>query len=89
MARKRSPWEDRAKLSSELPGEETCIDRFHAMLAAEWEQPETAEMHGLLVLTYHAQHPFQEQLPGFSSSFGLLPGAFLVSKVSRSSSCLQ
>ena len=42
---------------AELPGEETCIARFHALLASEWGHPEAAEMHGLFVLAYHAQHP--------------------------------
>ena len=42
---------------AELPGEERCKDRFHALLAAEQHHPEAAEMHGLFVLAYHAQHP--------------------------------
>ena len=46
-----------AECGAELPGEETCIARFHALLAAEQEHPEAAEMHGLFVLAYHAQHP--------------------------------
>ena len=46
-----------AECSAELPGEETCINRFHALLAAEQEYPEAATMHGLFVLTYYAQHP--------------------------------
>lgn len=33
------------------------MDRFHAFLAAEWEYPEAAAMHGLFVLVYHVQHP--------------------------------
>lgn len=40
-----------------MPGEESCLDRFHALLAAEWEHPEAAAMHGLFVLAYHVQHP--------------------------------
>ncbi len=40
-----------------LPEGESCLDRFYTFLAAEWEHPEAAEMHGLLVLAYHAQHP--------------------------------
>ena len=39
---------------AELPGEESCKDRFHALLATEWEQPETVDMHALFVLAYHA-----------------------------------
>jgi hypothetical protein len=46
-----------AECGAELPGEETCIARFHALLAAEWDHPEAAEVHGLLVLAYHTQHP--------------------------------
>ena len=42
---------------AELPGEETCLDRFHTLLGAEQDHPEAAAMHGLFVLTYHAQHP--------------------------------
>jgi Family of unknown function (DUF5946) len=40
------------------PGEETCLDRFHALLASDYGGvPEAARMHGLAVLTYHLQHP--------------------------------
>lgn len=46
-----------AECGAETPGEETCKDRFHALLAAEWEHPKAAQMHGLFVLAYHAQHP--------------------------------
>jgi hypothetical protein len=46
-----------AECGAELPGEERCKDRFHALLTAEWEHPEAADMHGLFVLAYHAQHP--------------------------------
>jgi hypothetical protein len=42
---------------ADIPGEETCLDRFHAVLAAEVENDELREMHGLTVLTYHLQHP--------------------------------
>ena len=40
-----------------LPGDKTCQNRFHALLAVEWGNPELARMHGLTVLTYHLQHP--------------------------------
>lgn len=46
-----------AECGAELPGEERCKVRFHALLAAEWEHPEAAATHGLFVLAYHAQHP--------------------------------
>jgi hypothetical protein len=40
-----------------LPGAATCLEHFHALLAAEWNNAELARMHGLTVLTYHVQHP--------------------------------
>lgn len=40
-----------------LPGDETCQERFHALLAAEQHDAALARMHGLTVLTYHLQHP--------------------------------
>jgi hypothetical protein len=40
-----------------LPGDETCRDRFHALLAAEVHNTELMHVHGLTVLTYHLQHP--------------------------------
>ena len=36
-----------AECGADLPGEESCIGRFHALLAAEWEHPEAAHA-GLL-----------------------------------------
>ena len=42
---------------AEPSGEETCLDRFHALLAAELNEPEAFSVHGLFVLTYYAQHP--------------------------------
>ena len=42
---------------ADLPGDETCEDRFHALLLAEQHSREAAEMHGLTVLMYHFQHP--------------------------------
>jgi hypothetical protein len=41
----------------DLPGPETCIDRFHALLAAEATNDELRRMHGLTVLIYYLQHP--------------------------------
>ena len=40
-----------------LAGEETCLERFDALLAAEAQNAELRRMHGLTVLTYHVQHP--------------------------------
>jgi hypothetical protein len=42
---------------AEFAGDETCLDRFHALLAAEVDIEELRRMHGLTVLTYHLQHP--------------------------------
>lgn len=42
---------------AELAGGETCLGRFHALLAAEVGSVELRQMHGLMVLTYHLQHP--------------------------------
>lgn len=54
----REGWPVRCfECGAELPGAETCRDRFHALLAAEWDHPEAAAMHALFVFTYHAQHP--------------------------------
>lgn len=46
-----------AECGAVLPGDESCLDRFHALLAAEVDNRELARMHGLTVLTYHVQHP--------------------------------
>jgi hypothetical protein len=40
-----------------VPGDETCLVLFHALLAAEVDNEELRQMHGLTVLTYHLQHP--------------------------------
>jgi hypothetical protein len=42
---------------ADVLGEETCLDRFHALLAAEVENDGLRQMHGLTVLTYYLQHP--------------------------------
>jgi hypothetical protein len=42
---------------ADLPGAETCLDRFHTLLAAEVGNEDLRQMHGLTVLTYHLQHP--------------------------------
>ena len=39
-----------AECGADLPGDETCQDRFHALLLAEQHSREAAEMHGLTVL---------------------------------------
>jgi hypothetical protein len=45
------------KCGAEFSGDETCLARFHALLAAEVDNEELRQMHGLTVLTYHLQHP--------------------------------
>ena len=42
---------------AEFAGDETCLARFHILLAAEVDNEELRRMHGLTVLTYHLQHP--------------------------------
>ena len=42
---------------ADLPDEESCLGRFHALLAAEVGNEELRRMHGLTVLTYYLQHP--------------------------------
>ncbi|HEX2282781.1 MAG TPA: DUF5946 family protein [Thermomicrobiales bacterium] len=42
---------------AETAGDETCLARFHSLLAAEVDNEELRRMHGLTVLTYHLQHP--------------------------------
>ena len=42
---------------AEIAGDETCLARFHSLLAAEVDNEELGRMHGLTVLTYHLQHP--------------------------------
>ena len=46
-----------AECGAKMQNNETCRDRFHALLAAESYNAELARMHGLTVLTYHVQHP--------------------------------
>jgi hypothetical protein len=46
-----------AECGADPPGEATCLDCFHAFLAAETDNAELRGMHGLTVLTYHLQHP--------------------------------
>jgi hypothetical protein len=45
---------------AELPGEETCLDRFGALLAVERDEEgnltEAFNVHGLTVMTFYLQH---------------------------------
>jgi hypothetical protein len=34
-----------------------CVDHFYQLLAWEWENPALLEVHHLMVLSYHLQHP--------------------------------
>lgn len=46
-----------------LSGNETCLDRYHAVLTADYSGvPEAISAHGLFVLTYQSQHPSREAL---------------------------
>lgn len=40
-----------------MPAGATCIEQFHALLAAEATNDELRRMHGLTVMTYFLQHP--------------------------------
>jgi len=42
---------------AEFSGGETCLARFHALLAVEGDNEELRQMHGLTVLTYYLQPP--------------------------------
>ena len=55
---------------ADLPGEETCLDRFHALLAAEKPGNEAAQMHGLTVLTFMVQHPIAGGTPAWYPAAG-------------------
>jgi hypothetical protein len=59
-----------AECGAELPGDETCLDRFHALLAAEKPGNEAAQMHGLTVLTFMVQHPVSGNTPAWYAAAG-------------------
>jgi Family of unknown function (DUF5946) len=42
---------------ADLSSVDSCLARFHTLLAAEADNAELRRMHGLTVLTYHLQHP--------------------------------
>jgi hypothetical protein len=42
---------------AELQNNTTCQEHFHQMLAWEWEYPGYWDVHHLMVLCYHLQHP--------------------------------
>jgi hypothetical protein len=59
-----------SECGADLPGEETCLDRFHALLAAEKPGNEAAQMHGLTVLTFMVQHPVSGGTPAWYPAAG-------------------
>lgn len=50
----------------------TCTDHFHQMLFWEAETPPLGEVHHLMVLCYHLQHPALYSPAGLEFSRGLL-----------------
>lgn len=50
----------------------TCQDDFHQMLFWENERPELGEVHHLMVLCYHLQHPSLYSAEGLARARGLL-----------------
>ncbi len=49
-----------------------CEERFHQMLAWEWEEPKNGVVHPLMVLSYHLQHPSLYSPQGLAEGKGLL-----------------
>jgi len=52
-------------------GGQTCTDHFHTLLAWEWEY-QMPDVHHLLVLCYHLQHPSLYSPDGLRYSQGML-----------------
>ena len=52
--------------------EETCQDHFYQMLFWETENPGYGEVHHLMVLCYHLQHPHLYSPEGLSAALHLL-----------------
>ena len=52
----------------------TCADDFHQLLFWENERPELGEVHHLLVLCYHLQHPSLYSAEGLAHARQLLAG---------------
>lgn len=51
---------------------QTCQDYFHQMLFWENEDPARGEVHHLMVLSYHLQHPSLYSAEGLAHARGLL-----------------
>jgi hypothetical protein len=50
----------------------SCQDHFHQMLAWEWDNPALLEVHHLMVLCYHIQHPSLYSPDGLATATRLL-----------------
>ena len=57
---------------AEWSEKQTCQDYFHQMLFWENETPSYGEVHHLIVLCYHIQHPSQFSPEGLSEAIHLL-----------------
>ena len=58
--------------SAELADGRTCTDDFHQLLFWENERPELGEVHHLMVLCYHLQHPSLYSAEGLAHARQLL-----------------
>ena len=54
------------------PDDQTCRDYFHQLLFWENEDPARGEVHHLMVLCYHLQHPSLYSAEGLTHARGLL-----------------
>lgn len=55
-----------------LADDRTCADDFHQLLLWENERPELGEVHHLMVLCYHLQHPSLYSAEGLAHARRLL-----------------
>lgn len=61
-----------AECGAALPDGRTCADDFHQLLFWENERPELGEVHHLMVLCYHLQHPSLYSAEGLAHARQLL-----------------
>ena len=61
-----------SQCSALLPDGRTCTDDFHQFLFWENERPELGEVHHLMVLCYHLQHPSLYSAEGLEHARQLL-----------------
>ena len=59
---------------AEWSGDRKCADDFHQLLFWENERPALGEVHHLMVLCYHLQHPSLYSVEGLQHARGLLAG---------------